>query len=603
MLGPSDAPLGAGSPTVPLKTLRVFISSTAEDFAAERDVLATQVFPELTRRVAQLGAMLVRVDPRWGKDASVDEDVFDLARRLNQVDAARPYFIGLLGESYGPQAGQLPLELRAKYPWLAPAEGTSVTDLEMQHAALSHPDPAAGSFFYLRDSRFLADLPPELEGRFTEHDPVALARLAELKRRIKASGRPVMEGYPCHWDAERGTVAGLELFAQRVLEDLWVAIATSLEAPPPETAVSPPPIELPAPPLPREIAIAPPTPAVRVDLDDTHAPPPPAAPLPEAPPPPPVFAPAPAVAPPPVAGPPPAAPPPVAGPPPVAPPPVAPPPVAPPPLAAPPAPPAVAAPAPAVAPPAAPAATSRPPAKPKKPGSPWLKVAGLLLSMVVLALVLGFVALRLGFQAALPGQTAETPPMAEAPDLGSEAGTEAVSPEAGAETSDLSDETYPTLGEVVPEELPVEEALPAEKPAAGRRPAPIGARPGSSPSSEPASQPAPRPAAGDSGGRNAPAAPSAAEEAAPIVPPRLLKAGSVRVPPSARRLREEVIVEVRVLVGPDGSVLATELASAPAGRGLDEAALDAARRGRYQPATQAGQPIQFWTTLKVRFRG
>jgi hypothetical protein len=48
------------------KTIRVFISSTFRDMHAERDHLVTVVFPELRKRVEQLGLEFFDVDLRWG---------------------------------------------------------------------------------------------------------------------------------------------------------------------------------------------------------------------------------------------------------------------------------------------------------------------------------------------------------------------------------------------------------------------------------------------------------------------------------------------------------------------------------------------------------
>jgi len=48
------------------REIRVFLSSTFRDFNKERELLATQVFPELNRRAIERGVELVEVDLRWG---------------------------------------------------------------------------------------------------------------------------------------------------------------------------------------------------------------------------------------------------------------------------------------------------------------------------------------------------------------------------------------------------------------------------------------------------------------------------------------------------------------------------------------------------------
>ena len=103
------------------KTIRVFISSTFCDMHAERDYLVRFVFPELRERCRSLRVLLQDMDLRWG----ITEDDVRQGRTLEvcleEIDACRPYFLGLLGHRYG---------------WVPPGEGRSITALEISHAVL-----------------------------------------------------------------------------------------------------------------------------------------------------------------------------------------------------------------------------------------------------------------------------------------------------------------------------------------------------------------------------------------------------------------------------------------------------------------------------------
>ncbi|MCP4662910.1 MAG: TonB family protein [bacterium] len=105
-----------------------------------------------------------------------------------------------------------------------------------------------------------------------------------------------------------------------------------------------------------------------------------------------------------------------------------------------------------------------------------------------------------------------------------------------------------------------------------------------------------------------PATATAAEPAAGkpvIVPPRLLSNPSPVYPSEARALERAgtVLALVKVLVNEQGQVLDVDpLLDKPLGYGFDQAALNAARKALFQPATSDGAPIKMWTTLTVQFK-
>ncbi len=198
----------------------------------ERAVLDGLVLPELRARLQGQGVEIVVVDP-----SNATGEKWDLARRFQEIETCE-LFIGLLGERYGEAPATVPLSLVAAHSWLAEDPGRSVLELEILHGALRSPEKTA-SFFYFRNPRFPSMVPEALRSRFLSENDEAVTRLESLKERIRSSGRPVFDGYPCGWSESLGRAVRLDTFAEQVFEDLWNAIQERLPAaapvpPPPE---------------------------------------------------------------------------------------------------------------------------------------------------------------------------------------------------------------------------------------------------------------------------------------------------------------------------------------------------------------------------------
>jgi tetratricopeptide (TPR) repeat protein len=217
-------------------TARIFISSTFRDMHAERDYLVRVVFPELRERCAKRRLHLVDVDLRWGVTEEEAEQGKVLEIILDEIDRSRPFFIAILGERYGFVPDEVPEDAESAHPWLPEYPGHSLTALEIIHGVLRKPDMARRSFFYFRDPQFIREVPESRRADFTAESPEAARKLAALKDEIRASGRPVLEDYPCRWDDVEERPVDLEVFGQRVLEDLWTAICAEYpeEAPEPD---------------------------------------------------------------------------------------------------------------------------------------------------------------------------------------------------------------------------------------------------------------------------------------------------------------------------------------------------------------------------------
>jgi tetratricopeptide (TPR) repeat protein len=198
----------------------VFVSSTFRDMQEERDALATHVFPALRERCEARGVVWGEVDLRWG---ITDEDAAEagvLSICLDVIDECQ-VFIGLLGERYGWVPAAFDAALLEREPWLGEQTGSSVTELEIVHATLSHSPRPQDALFYFRAPAAAASREGFVEAA-TEADTARWGldgawaaarerreRLAGLKARIRDAGLTVREGYR---DGRS--------FTQQVLDDL-----------------------------------------------------------------------------------------------------------------------------------------------------------------------------------------------------------------------------------------------------------------------------------------------------------------------------------------------------------------------------------------------
>lgn len=213
---PAQADQGAHSPSAPEvsdlapRQMRVFVSSTFKDMQVERDELARRTFVELRRACEERGVGWADVDLRWGitDEQRAEGDVLPVC--LAEIDRCRPYFIGILGERYGWVPSPQPEGSVTADPHRAGDAGRSITDIEICHGVLDHPETAPTAFFYFRDPGYVDVLPAPVQEDHREgpteddvmrHGQVEAERLAadrrrrlaDLKARILSSGLPVTQ--------------------------------------------------------------------------------------------------------------------------------------------------------------------------------------------------------------------------------------------------------------------------------------------------------------------------------------------------------------------------------------------------------------------------
>ena len=191
---------------------------------AERNHLVKVVFPELREWLAPHRVELIDIDLRWGITEEQSKSRETLALCLREVDACRPFFIGIVGQRYGWVPDSTPAATAEEFPWLHAESGRSVTELEMA-AVLRDGAPRIRASFYFREA--VTGVPAARGEEFVEQEATSIARLDALKARVRASGYPVSE-YPARWD---GRLLGLETFGARVVEQLRQAIREECQLP------------------------------------------------------------------------------------------------------------------------------------------------------------------------------------------------------------------------------------------------------------------------------------------------------------------------------------------------------------------------------------
>ncbi|HZN56906.1 MAG TPA: energy transducer TonB, partial [Planctomycetota bacterium] len=88
-----------------------------------------------------------------------------------------------------------------------------------------------------------------------------------------------------------------------------------------------------------------------------------------------------------------------------------------------------------------------------------------------------------------------------------------------------------------------------------------------------------------------------------VTPPVPDRTPPLSYPPVALRQRVEGTVELNILVDERGVVTEAKIVSGTGGRlGLDEAAVDNAKKRKYRPATKDGVPVKVWMPLRVSFK-
>lgn len=168
------------------RNVKIFISSTFKDMHTERDYLINYVFPGIKRKALNLGIHLLDIDLRWGitEEEALNGKTIEIC--LDEVENARPFFIGLLGDRYGwiPESLQ---ESTKKYLGTKelPVTNCSITHMEILYGVLTAKNMNERSFFFVRNVSKNNQLPEYIRQMFMDEDKKNKTLQDSLKSDIK----------------------------------------------------------------------------------------------------------------------------------------------------------------------------------------------------------------------------------------------------------------------------------------------------------------------------------------------------------------------------------------------------------------------------------
>lgn len=183
------------------RQVRVFISSTFQDMAGERDYLMKRTFPLLRRLAAERDVTLTELDLRWGITPEEAESGKVVEICLREIENSVPFFIGIIGNRYGwvPSRGDIGESLRERFPRVEDyvARGLSVTEMEMQFGVLERPEDMHAYFYIKADeaaqdnATMLADLKAKVEA--SRYPSSKYSSFEDLGRQVEAAFRALLD--------------------------------------------------------------------------------------------------------------------------------------------------------------------------------------------------------------------------------------------------------------------------------------------------------------------------------------------------------------------------------------------------------------------------
>ncbi|MEG1433913.1 DUF4062 domain-containing protein, partial [Eubacterium sp.] len=209
----------------------IFISSTFKDMQSERDIIQTDVLPELRDYARKYGESVHFVDLRWGVDTS-DLESEEGARKvlsvcLDQIEAckpSKPYMIILIGERYGwiprPELLNSAVKNAKSDIYTLDDMEKSVTALEIEYGALSEDSDPERCLFYFREPLPEDQMTPGQREDYATEDCAHQVRLKGLKQKIQDKIGDKVNYYHAQLDGDKGRVIGLEALAQKITQDI-----------------------------------------------------------------------------------------------------------------------------------------------------------------------------------------------------------------------------------------------------------------------------------------------------------------------------------------------------------------------------------------------
>lgn len=233
-------------------TYKIFVSSTFRDMDQERDMIKFQVLSRLNEHFRSLKIQFQMIDLRIGinteKLTEEQSEFLVLDSCLQNIDNARPFFIGLLGERYGwipsPQRWETVLNRldKERRLLLTGGEKRSVTELEILYGAIGNNGQYINhSLFFFRDKDSYENVPNDLLPIYIDQNADNRNKSKKLKERIievakRCQMSDICEEYHLTWNCHKRVFEGLDAFADLLYNRLCLEINKEIkERKPPQS--------------------------------------------------------------------------------------------------------------------------------------------------------------------------------------------------------------------------------------------------------------------------------------------------------------------------------------------------------------------------------
>jgi len=201
---------------------RIFVSSTFRDMQAERDLLHTDIIPEINARAKKYGEYFEFIDLRWGINTS-DMETIDGAKKVmdvcfDEIDKSSPYMIIFLGNRYG---------------WIPPIESVenafknrnckieliekSITALEIEYQLATKNFDRDKCIVCFREQDILNEIDETNRKKFLEANNQDKKNLIKLKEMIISKFGKDIIFYNGSWDAANKKISGLQELAAYIV--------------------------------------------------------------------------------------------------------------------------------------------------------------------------------------------------------------------------------------------------------------------------------------------------------------------------------------------------------------------------------------------------
>ncbi len=201
---------------------KIFISSTFQDMHLERDALQLKLVPQINEKLEPYGESINLIDLRWGINTTeLDEEEANkkvLQVCLDEIDNSKPYIIVLIGERYGwiPSSDLMKDELNKK--GLILDGDISVTNLEIEYAALQNTD--CNVYFYFRNPFDMSKMPKSEQEKYMSESALHKDKLNKLKQKIMAKYPDRIRYYDVKYDSDNNQILGIDNLINLVYSDL-----------------------------------------------------------------------------------------------------------------------------------------------------------------------------------------------------------------------------------------------------------------------------------------------------------------------------------------------------------------------------------------------